>query len=154
MTTPSVNIDQLRRQFPQEVVRYFDAVVEAKFAEVDWRLQDIEDTLEWWETEIPQIAQSAADQAEQDFIQQALSDLVTELQPYISQAVSTDLRNWVYNSKPGSTARYKFYIDSQENIEALAERENWTIYIGTDEEPDESSPFVEIEQGSNPTVNV
>jgi hypothetical protein len=32
---PQVDIDQLRRQFPEEVVRYFDAVVAAKFQQVD-----------------------------------------------------------------------------------------------------------------------
>lgn len=150
MTAPQVDLDQLRRQFPEEVTRYFDAMIAQKFATIDSQIEDIQEQLNW----IQQIIEDAVEQAEQDFIHTALQDLVTELQPYISQAVSTDLQNWVYNSKPGSTARYKFYIDSQENIEALAERENWTIYIGTDEEPDESSPFAEIEQGSNPTVNV
>lgn len=150
MTAPQVDLDQLRRQFPEEVVRYFDAVVAAKFATIDSQIADIQEQLDW----IQQIIDDAVAQAEQDFINTALQDLVTALQPYISQAVATDLQNWVYNSKPGSTARYKFYIDSQENIEALTERENWTIYIWAEEEPDESSEFEEVTPGTNPSTDV
>lgn len=150
MTAPQVDLDQLRRQFPEEVTRYFDAMIAAKFAAIDSQIEDIQEQLNW----IQEIIDEAVAQAEQDFIHTALQDLVEELQPYISQAVSTDLQNWVYNSKPGSTARYKFYIDSQENIEALPERENWVIYIWTEEEPDETSPFAEVTPGVNPSTNV
>ena len=123
MTAPTFDVDQLRRQFPEEVARYFDAVVEAKFAEVDWRLQDIEDTLEWWETEIPEIAQSAADQAEADFVAQALWDIVAQIIPEIDEY----LDEWVVNTKDWT--RYKFYIDSQDNIDALVDRDSHTLYI-------------------------
>lgn len=150
MTAPQVDLDQLRRQFPEEVTRYFDAMIAAKFAAIDSQIADIQEQLNW----IQQIIDDAVEQAEQDFIHTALQDLVTELQPYISQAVATDLQNWVYNSKPGSTARYKFYIDSQENIESLPERQKWVIYIGTEEEPDESSEFEEVTPGTNPSTDV
>lgn len=123
MTAPQVNIDQLRRQFPEEVVRYFDAVVAAKFAEVDWRIQDIEDTLTQWETDIPQIAQNAADQAEERFVAQALDDIVEQITPEIDEY----LAEWIVDTN--TWARYKFYIDTQENIEALADREDYTIYV-------------------------
>ena len=123
MTAPQVNIDQLRRQFPEEVVRYFDAVVAAKFAEVDWRIQAIEDTLTQWETDIPQIAQNAADQAEERFVAQALDDIVEQITPEIDEYLS----EWIIDTN--TWARYKFYIDTQENIEALADREDYTIYV-------------------------
>ena len=123
MTAPQVNIDQLRRQFPEEVVRYFDAVVAAKFAEVDWRIQAIEDTLSQWETDIPQIAQNAADQAEERFVAQALDDIVEQITPEIDEYIA----EWVVDTN--TWARYKFYIDTQANIEALADREDYTIYI-------------------------
>lgn len=148
MTAPSVNIDQLRRQYPQEIVRYFDEVVAAKFAAIDWQITDLQRQLDWIQATIT----AAVAQAEQDFINTALADLAAALQPYVSAqvaaqvwtAVETELRKWVFNSKTGSTARYKFYIDSLENIEALAEREKKMIYIGTEEEPDESSDEPEL----------
>lgn len=123
MTAPQVDIDQLRRQFPEEVVRYFDAVVAAKFAEVDWRIQDIEDTLSEYETQLPAIAQAAADQAEEHFIAQALDDIVEQLIPEIDEY----LDEWVVNTKDWT--RYKFYIDSQDNIDALVDRDSHTLYI-------------------------
>lgn len=123
MTAPQVDIDQLRRQFPEEVVRYFDAVVAAKFAEVDWRIQDIEDTLTQWETDIPQIAQSAADQAEADFVAQALDDIVEQITPEIDEYIA----QWIVDEN--TWTRFKFYIDTQENIEALSDREDNIIYI-------------------------
>lgn len=123
MTAPQVDIDQLRRQFPEEVVRYFDAVVAAKFAEVDWRMQDIEDTLTQWETDIPQIAQSAADQAEADFVAQALDDIVEQITPEIDEYIA----QWIVDEN--TWTRFKFYIDTQENIEALSDREDNIIYI-------------------------
>lgn len=141
---PILDIDQLRRQFPEEVVRYFDAIVEQKFGEVDGRMNIIEDTLDDYETELPAIAQAAADQAEQDFINSALADLATALQPYVAAQVATEvwtqvtdeIQRWVFNKRTG--ARYKFYIDTAENINALTERENKVIYIWTDEAIDES----------------
>lgn len=123
MTAPQVDIDQLRRQFPEEVVRYFDAVVAAKFAEVDWRMQDIEDTLTQWETDIPQIAQNAADQAEADFVAQALDDIVEQITPEIDEYIA----QWIIDEN--TWTRFKFYIDTQENIEALSDREDNIIYI-------------------------
>lgn len=123
MTAPQVDIDQLRRQFPEEVVRYFDAVVAAKFAEVDWRIQDIEDTLTQWETDIPQIAQSAADQAEADFVAQALDDIVEQITPEIDEYIA----QWIIDEN--TWTKFKFYIDTQENIEALTDREDNIIYI-------------------------
>ena len=123
MTAPQVDIDQLRRQFPEEVVRYFDAVVAAKFAEVDWRIQAIEETLTQWEIDIPQIAQSAADQAEADFVAQALEDIVEQITPEIDEYIA----QWIVDEN--TWTRFKFYIDTQENIEALTDREDNIIYI-------------------------
>lgn len=123
MTAPQVDIDQLRRQFPEEVVRYFDAVVAAKFAEIDWRIQDIEDTLTQWETDIPNIAQSAADQAEADFVAQALDDIVEQITPEIDEYIA----QWIVDEN--TWTKFKFYIDTQENIEALTDREDNIIYI-------------------------
>lgn len=124
MTAPQVDIDQLRRQFPEEVVRYFDAVVAAKFAEVDWRIQDIEDTLSDYETQLPAIAQAAADQAEADFVAQALDDIVEQVIPEIDEY----LDEWIIDTN--SWRRYKFYIDTQENIDELVDRDEYTLYIG------------------------
>lgn len=148
MPTPQVDIDQLRRQYPEEIVRYFDEVVAAKFAAIDWQIDDLEQQLAW----IQETIDAAVAQAEQDFINTALADLATALEPYVSAQIAaqigtqveTELRKWVFNSKAGSTARYKFYIDSIENIEALAEREKKMLYIGTEEEPDESSDEPEL----------
>lgn len=148
MPTPQVDIDQLRRQYPEEIVRYFDEVVAAKFAAIDWQIDDLEQQLAW----IQETIDAAVAQAEQDFINTALADLAAALEPYVSAQIAaqigtqveTELRKWVFNSKAGSTARYKFYIDSIENIEALAEREKKMLYIGTEEEPDESSDEPEL----------
>lgn len=123
MTAPQVDIDQLRRQFPEEVVRYFDAIVANKFAEIDWRIQAIEDTLTQWETDIPQIAQNAADQAEADFVAQALDDIVEQITPEIDEYIA----QWIIDEN--TWTRFKFYIDTQENIEALSDREDNIIYI-------------------------
>lgn len=142
MTTPQVDIDQLRRQFPEEVVRYFDAVVAAKFQQVDWRIAAIEQTLTTLEDTINNAAISAANQAEARFISQALADLVAELRPYIATEVDTEVAKWVYNTR--TWARYRFYIDSEENIEALEERQKRMLYIGSEEEPDESSDEPEL----------
>ena len=120
---PILDIDQLRRQFPEEVVRYFDAIVEQKFTEVDWRMNVIEDTLEGIEEELPTIAQNAADQAEADFVAQALDDIVEQIIPEIDEYIA----EWVVDTN--TWAKYKFYIDTQENIEALVDREAYTIYI-------------------------
>lgn len=149
MTTPQVDINQLRRQFPEEVVRYFDAVVAAKFQQVDWRIAAIEQTLTTLEDTINNAAISAANQAEARFISQALADLVAELRPYVVTEVDTEVAKWVYNTR--TWARYRFYIDSKENIEALAEREKKMLYIGTEEEPDESSDELEL---TSPDDNV
>ena len=51
-------------------------------------MQDIEDTLTQWETDIPQIAQSAADQAEADFVAQALDDIVEQITPEIDEYIA------------------------------------------------------------------
>lgn len=128
MTAPQVDIDQLRRQFPEEVVRYFDAVIAAKFAEVDWRMQDIEDTLSDYETQLPAIAQAAADQAEADFVAQALDDIVEQIIPEIDEY----LDEWVIDTN--TWARYKFYIDTQDNIDQLVDRDEHTLYIWKQDE--------------------
>lgn len=120
---PILDIDQIRRQFPEEVVRYFDAIVEKKFTEVDWRMNNIEDTLSDYETELPAIANAAATQAEQRFEQMALSAIVAAVEPELDEYIA----EWVVDSRTGN--RYKFYIDTQENIEALSDREDDTIYV-------------------------
>lgn len=116
MTAPQVNIDQLRRQFPEEVVRYFDAVVSA----LEWRIAAMEEAL-------PQIAADAATDAataaEQAFEQQALAAIVAQLSPEIDEYIS----EWIVDAR--TWARYQFYIDTQENIEALTDREDNTIYV-------------------------
>ena len=43
MTTPTVDVDQLRRQFPEEVARYFDAVVDDRFTS-DLKIFQIQST--------------------------------------------------------------------------------------------------------------
>ena len=126
MTTPTVDIDQLRRQFPEEVVRYFDAVVAAKFWQVDWRIAAIEQTLTTLEDTINNAAISAANQAEARFISQALTDLVDELKPYIRTVVE----EWVYDER--THTKFKFYVDSQENIDEITEKDPNLLYIGTE----------------------
>lgn len=126
MTTPTVDIDQLRRQFPEEVVRYFDAVVAAKFQQVDWRIAAIEQTLTTLEDTINNAAISAANQAEARFISQALTDLVDELKPYIRTVVE----EWVYDER--THTKFKFYVDSQENIDEITEKDPHLLYIGTE----------------------
>jgi hypothetical protein len=83
-----LDIDQLRRQFPEEVVRYFDAIVEQKFGEVDGRMNVIEETLDDYEEQLPQIAEDAATQAEQAFERQALSAIVEAVSPEIDEYVA------------------------------------------------------------------
>lgn len=137
MTTPAVDIDQLRRQFPEEVVRYFDAVVAAKFQQVDWRIAAIEQTLTTLEDTINNAAISAANQAEARFISQALTDLVNELKPYIRTVVE----EWVYDER--THTKFKFYVDSQENIDEITEKDPHLLYIGTETwEDDNLSDFV------------
>ena len=137
MTTPQVDIDQLRRQFPEEVVRYFDAVVAAKFQQVDWRIAAIEQTLTTLEDTINNAAISAANQAEARFISQALTDLVDELKPYIRTVVE----EWVYDER--THTKFKFYVDSQENIDEITEKDPHLLYIGTETwEDDDLSNFV------------
>ena len=126
MTTPTVDIDQLRRQFPEEVVRYFDAVVAAKFWQVDWRIAAIEQTLTTLDDTINNAAISAANQAEARFISQALTDLVDELKPYIRTVVE----EWVYDER--THTKFKFYVDSQENIDEITEKDPNLLYIGTE----------------------
>lgn len=126
MTTPTVDIDQLRRQFPEEVVRYFDAVVAAKFQQVDWRITAIEQTLTTLEDTINNAAISAANQAEARFVSQALADLVDELKPYIRTVVE----EWVYDER--THTKFKFYVDSQENIDEITEKDPHLLYIGTE----------------------
>ena len=120
---PILDIEQLRRQFPEEVVRYFDAIVEQKFTEVDWRMNNIEDTLEDYETELPAIATAAATQAEQTFEHMALSAIVAQLTPEIDEY----LAEWIVDER--TWERYKIYVDTQANIDNLSEREDNTIYI-------------------------
>ena len=113
MTTPTLDIDQLRRQFPEEVVRYFESIVSA----LEWRIAAMEEALPW-------IAAEAAAAAEQEFEQQALWAIVEQLTPEIDEYLAegvVDERTW---------ERYKFYIDTQTNIDNLSEREDKTIYIG------------------------
>lgn len=137
MTTPTVDIDQLRRQFPEEVVRYFDAVVAAKFQQVDWRIAAIEQTLTTLEDTINNAAISAANQAEARFISQALTDLVDELKPYIRTVVE----EWVYDER--THTKFKFYVDSQENIDEITEKDPHLLYIGTETwEDDDLLDFV------------
>ena len=137
MTTPQVDIDQLRRQFPEEVVRYFDAVVAAKFQQVDWRISAIEEHLTTLEDEINSAAQAAANAAEAAFISQALTDLVNELKPYIRTVVE----EWVYDER--THTKFKFYVDSQENIDEITEKDPHLLYIGTETwEDDDLSNFV------------
>lgn len=137
MTTPQVDIDQLRRQFPEEVVRYFDAVVAAKFQQVDWRISAIEEHLTTLEDEINSAAQTAANAAEAAFISQALTDLVNELKPYIRTVVE----EWVYDER--THTKFKFYVDSQENIDEITEKDPHLLYIGTETwEDDDLSNFV------------
>ena len=126
MTTPTVDIDQLRRQYPEEIVRYFDAVVAAKFWQVDWRIAAIEQTLTTLEDTINNAAISAANQAEARFISQALTDLVDELKPYIRTVVE----EWVYDER--THTKFKFYVDSQENIDEITEKDPNLLYIGTE----------------------
>lgn len=126
MTTPTVDIDQLRRQFPEEVVRYFDAVVAAKFQQVDWRIAAIEQTLTTLEDTINNAAISAANQAEARFVSQALADLVDELKPYIRTVVE----EWVYDER--THTKFRFYVDSQENIDEIVDKDPHLLYIGTE----------------------
>jgi len=112
MTTPTLDIDQLRRQFPEEVVRYFESIVSA----LEWRIAAMEEAL-------PQIAADAATAAEQAFEQQALAAIVAQLTPEIDEYLAegvVDERTW---------ERYKFYIDEQENIDSLSDRDSHTLYI-------------------------
>ena len=120
---PILDIDQLRRQFPEEVVRYFDAIVEQKFGEVDGRMNVIEETLDDYEEQLPEIAEEAAMLAEQAFERQALSAIVEALSPEIDEYVA----EWIVDTR--TWEKYKFYIDSQENIDNLSEREDNTIYL-------------------------
>ena len=112
MTTPTVDIDQLRRQYPEEIVRYFDSVVSA----LEWRIQAMEDAL-------PQIAATAAAEAEQRFEQMALAAIVAQLTPEIDEY----LTEWIIDER--TWERYKIYVDTQANIDNLSEREDNTIYI-------------------------
>lgn len=123
MTQPTVDIDQLRRQFPQQVVQYFDAVVQS----MEWRLTVIENTLTRLEDEvIPQVANAAAQAAEQAFEQQALSAIVAELAPEIDEYISEG----IVDIRTGN--RFQFYIDTQEHIDELADRDDNVIYVWKD----------------------
>lgn len=112
MTTPTLDIDQLRRQYPEEVVRYFESVVSA----LEWRIAAMEEAL-------PQIAADAATAAEQAFEQQALAAIVAQLTPEIDEY----LAEWIVDER--TWERYKIYVDTQANIDNLSEREDNTIYI-------------------------
>lgn len=123
MTQPTVDIDQLRRQFPQQVVQYFDAVVQS----MEWRLTVIENTLTRLEdVVIPQVANAAAQAAEQAFEQQALSAIVAELAPEIDEYISEG----IVDIRTGN--RFQFYIDTQAHIDELADREDNVIYVWKD----------------------
>lgn len=115
MTNPTLDIDQLRRQYPQEVVRYFESVVSA----LEWRIQAMEEAL-------PQIAEDAATQAEQAFERQALSAIVEAVSPEIDEYIA----EWVVDTR--TWERYKFYIDTQANIDELADRDDNVIYVWKD----------------------
>lgn len=52
MTAPQVNIDQLRRQFPEEVVRYFDEVVGATFAIIDPAIEELQEDISQVQTDL------------------------------------------------------------------------------------------------------
>lgn len=123
MTAPQVDIDQLRRQFPEEVVRYFDAIVANKFATIDSQIEDIQEQLNW----IQEIIDEAVAQAEQDFIHTAMDDLVEALKPYIRVVIE----EWVYDER--THTKFKFYIDTQENIDAITDKQPNLLYIGTEE---------------------
>ena len=112
MTTPAVDIDQLRRQYPEEIVRYFESVVSA----LEWRIAAMEEAL-------PQIAADAAAEAEQAFERQALAAIVAQLTPEIDEY----LAEWIIDER--TWERYKIYIDTQENIDNLSEREDNTVYV-------------------------
>lgn len=92
----NVNLDNLRRQFPEEVVRYFDAVIAEKFSVIDSQIAVLQQTVVGLAQQINSAAQQAADQAEARFVQQALNDLAETLEPHISAqitpAIETELK--------------------------------------------------------------
>lgn len=131
MTAPQVDIDQLRRQFPEEVTRFFDAIVQAKFASIDeqyneanWKIASINEELDWIDEVIDNAAQQAAQEAKDDFIEEAWEEVVALLRPYIA----TELREWVFNEYDNS--RLKFYVAESSIVESIAEKDEHTIYIG------------------------
>lgn len=91
MTTPAVDIDQLRRQYPEEIVRYFDAVVAAKFAVIDSQIAALQQVVAGLAEQINSAAQQAANQAEALFVQQALADLAEALEPYVSAQIASEI---------------------------------------------------------------
>ena len=64
-------------------------------------------------------------------------DLVNELKPYIRTVVE----EWVYDER--THTKFKFYVDSQENIDEITEKDPHLLYIGTETwEDDDLSNFV------------
>lgn len=131
MPAPQVDIDQLRRQFPEEVQRFFDAIIQAKFADVqqqfeqiDTKIGQIDEKLVEVDEEIDNAAQQAAQQAKDEFIEEAWEEVVALLRPYIA----TELREWVFNEYDNS--RLKFYVAESSIVESIAEKDEHTIYIG------------------------
>ena len=132
---PEYDIDQIRRQFPQEIARYVEALVNLGFSELSWQMDQIQlamnsvqdsiDTLE--NTTLPAMvtnaATSAATAAEQTFENMALSAIVAAVQPELDEYIAL----WVVDTR--TWERYKFYVDTKANIEALTDREDNTIYI-------------------------
>jgi hypothetical protein len=52
--------------------------------------------------------------------------LVNELKPYIRAVVE----EWVYDER--THTKFKFYVDSQENIDEITEKDPHLLYIGTE----------------------
>lgn len=84
----NVNLENLRRQFPEEIVRYFDALIAEKFSVIDSQIAALQQTAAGLAQQINSAAQQAADQAETRFVQQALNDLMKALTPRISAQIA------------------------------------------------------------------
>lgn len=130
MTAPQVDIDQLRRQFPEEVQRFFDAIVQAKFDEIqqdintiNWRIDWINEELDWIDEVIDNAAEQAAQEAKDEFIEEAWEEVVALLRPYIAE----EIKDWVFNEFDNS--RLKFFVAESSIVEAVADKDDNTIYI-------------------------
>lgn len=84
MTVPQIDIDQLRRQYPEEIVRYFDSVVEAKFAIIDPAIEQLQEDISEAQIDISNI---------EDALEHSVP--ATESTPWLMSAADKTKLDWI-----------------------------------------------------------